>query len=104
MLWKKLDDEYFVGDKDARRKRILMDRARIVAWLNEDYQKVFFPRKLDGGVCDLGDMTYQEVALRMAELMYVTARQDQQALDCAPKEAKPRLHEVSRSRLAKIDR
>ena len=38
--------------------------------MNKDFQKPWFGKN-DSGVCDLQDMTYQEVANRLIELMYV---------------------------------
>lgn len=47
----------------------------IIQRLNADYPKPWFPKKLNGeqpaeGYCELWDMTYYEIALRLVEVLY----------------------------------
>ncbi|KAJ1955799.1 fatty acid synthase alpha subunit Lsd1, partial [Linderina pennispora] len=46
-------------------------RDYIIARLNADHVRPWFGRKADGRVVDLEEMTYLEVSLRLAELMYI---------------------------------
>ena len=47
-------------------------KAEVIGKLNADFSKPWFGWKKDGSVAqDLGDMTYEEVTLRMVRLMFV---------------------------------
>jgi fatty acid synthase subunit alpha, fungi type len=47
-------------------------RAEVIKKLDADFAKPWFGWKKDGLVAeDLGDMTYEEVTLRMVRLMFV---------------------------------
>lgn len=70
MLWKELDDTVFNLPKNKLLETLAKKKDYIIDRLNKDSQKVWFGRNAHG-VCDLQDMTYQEVASRMLELMYV---------------------------------
>ncbi|EPQ52677.1 hypothetical protein GLOTRDRAFT_112049 [Gloeophyllum trabeum ATCC 11539] len=71
-LWKEFDDTVFALPKEKRITWLKERRAEVIAKLNKDFQKPWFGWKKDGSVAeDLGDMTYEEVALRMVRLMYV---------------------------------
>eukprot|EP00741_Cyanophora_paradoxa_P008488 tig00001335_g8213.t1 len=69
LLWRELDREVFGAPKE-RAEAFLRDRRQhIVDRLNADFAKVYFCRKADGSTPELADMTYAEVAQRMAEVM-----------------------------------
>jgi len=75
-LWKEFDDTVFKMPKDKRAAWLAERKAEIIEKLNKDFAKPWFGWKKDGTVAfDLGDMTYEEVTLRMVRLMYV-AHQD----------------------------
>lgn len=70
MFWKELDETVFNLPKAKLLEALQKKRSSIIARLDKDYQKPWFSRNRDG-VCDLEDMTYQEVANRLIQLMYV---------------------------------
>ncbi|GAA93988.1 uncharacterized protein L969DRAFT_81472 [Mixia osmundae IAM 14324] len=70
-LWRKYDDTVFGLPKEKRVAWLLEHKAEVIAALNADFQKPWFPAKADGTPCDLGDMTYEEVLRRMTRLLYV---------------------------------
>ncbi|OVF11274.1 putative tetrafunctional fatty acid synthase subunit [Clavispora lusitaniae] len=70
MLWKELDDTIFNLPKNKMLEALAKKKDYIIGKLDKDFQKPWFARNASG-VCDLEDMTYQEVANRMIELMYV---------------------------------
>ncbi|KAL4066936.1 hypothetical protein J3A83DRAFT_4165578 [Scleroderma citrinum] len=75
-LWKEFDDTVFKMPKDKRAAWLAERKAEIIEKLNKNFAKPWFGWKKDGSVAlDLGDMTYEEVTLRMVRLMYV-AHQD----------------------------
>jgi len=72
-LWKEFDDTVFKLPKEKRGPWLAERKAEIIGKLNADFSKPWFGWKKDGSVAlDLGDMTYEEVALRMVRLMYVS--------------------------------
>jgi fatty acid synthase subunit alpha len=72
-LWKELDDTVFNLPKEKRAAWLAERKAEIIEKLNKDFAKPWFGWKKDGSVAlDLGDMTYEEVTLRMIGLMYVS--------------------------------
>ncbi|KII85134.1 hypothetical protein PLICRDRAFT_45274 [Plicaturopsis crispa FD-325 SS-3] len=71
-LWKEFDDTVFKLPKEKRVSWLTERRAEVIGKLNKDFSKPWFGWKKDGSVAsDLGDMTYEEVALRMVRLMFV---------------------------------
>lgn len=70
MLWKELDDTIFNLPKNKLTEALKKKKDYIINKLNKDFQKPWFGKN-DSGVCDLQDMTYQQVANRLIELMYV---------------------------------
>ncbi|KZT29627.1 fatty acid synthase [Neolentinus lepideus HHB14362 ss-1] len=71
-LWKEFDDTVFNLPKEKRITWLKEHHAEVIKKLNADFQKPWFGWKKDGSVAeDLGDMTYEEVALRLVRLMYV---------------------------------
>lgn len=70
-LWKQFDKEFFSLPEDKMVVKIEERKDWIISQLNENFQKVYFGKKLDGSVCDLQDMTYAEVLYRIVELMYI---------------------------------
>lgn len=70
LLWKELDDKYFTLPKNKIVDALSKDKKSIIDRLNKDFQKPWFAKNSEGN-CDLEDMTYEEVAYRLIELMYV---------------------------------
>lgn len=70
MFWKELDETIFNLPKNKLLEGLTKKRDYIINKLDKDFQKPWFGRNANG-VCDLEDMTYQEVANRLIELMYV---------------------------------
>lgn len=71
-LWKELDDTVFALPKEKRADWLQQRREYVISKLNKDFAKPWFAQKKDGTVVyNLGDMTYEEVTLRMVRLMYV---------------------------------
>ncbi|EIW84299.1 fatty acid synthase [Coniophora puteana RWD-64-598 SS2] len=72
-LWKEFDDTVFKMPKDKRGPWLAERKAEIIEKLNANFAKPWFGWKKDGSVAlDLGDMTYEEVTLRLIRLMYVS--------------------------------
>ncbi|KAK2463415.1 hypothetical protein APHAL10511_004501 [Amanita phalloides] len=72
-LWKEFDDSVFKLPKEKRTAWLIERKDEVIAKLNRDFAKPWFGWKKNGSVArDLGDMTYEEVVLRMVRLMYVT--------------------------------
>lgn len=71
-LWKEFDDTVFKMPKDKRAAWLSQNRDSVISKLNKDFSKPWFGWKKDDTVAtDIGDMTYEEVVLRMVRLMYV---------------------------------
>ena len=71
-LWKEFDDTVFKLAKEKRAAWLAQNRDSVIQKLNRDFSKPWFPAKKDGTVVyDFGDMTYEEVVLRMIRLQYV---------------------------------
>jgi fatty acid synthase subunit alpha, fungi type len=71
-LWKEFDDTVFKLPKEKRAGWLAERRAEVIGKLNKDFAKPWFGWKKDNTVAqDLGDMTYEEVVLRMVRLMFV---------------------------------
>ena len=71
-LWKEFDNTVFNLVKDKRAAWLQQNRDSVVEKLNRDFSKPWFGAKKDGTVVyDLGDMTYEEVTLRLVRLMFV---------------------------------
>lgn len=72
-LWKEFDDAVFKLPKEKRVAWLAERRAEIIAKLNKDFDEPWFGWKKDGSVVeDIADMTYEEVVIRVARLMYVS--------------------------------
>lgn len=69
MFWKELDETIFNLPKNKVVEALNKKRDYIINRLDKDFQKPWFGRNASG-VCDLEEMTYQEVANRLIELMY----------------------------------
>ncbi|SCW01843.1 LAFE_0E08482g1_1 [Lachancea fermentati] len=74
MLWKELDDTIFTLPKNKLQPALDAKRDYIISKLNSDFQKPWFAT-VNGEARDLGDMTYEEVAQRMVELMFIKSTQ-----------------------------
>lgn len=72
MLWKELDDTIFTLPKNKLQAALDAKREYIISKLNSDFQKPWFAT-VNGEASDLSDMTYEEVAKRMIELMYMSS-------------------------------
>ncbi|KZP00458.1 fatty acid synthase [Calocera viscosa TUFC12733] len=71
-LWKEYDESVFALPKEKRIQWLAQHKDKVIARLNADFQKPWFPAKADGSVVgDIGDMTYEEVVRRMVKLMFV---------------------------------
>ena len=71
-LWKEFDDTVFKLPKEKRVSWLAERKAEIIGKLNADFSKPWFGWKKNESVAhDLGDMTYEEVTLRMVRLMFV---------------------------------
>jgi fatty acid synthase subunit alpha len=71
-LWKEFDDTVFKLPKEKREAWLATNKESVIKKLNKDFAKPWFAEKKDGSVpLDLGDLTYEEVALRMVRLMFV---------------------------------
>jgi fatty acid synthase subunit beta len=71
-LWKEFDDTVFKLPKEKRLAWLVERRDEVIGKLNKDFSKPWFGWKKDGSVAkELGDMTYEEVVLRMVRLMFV---------------------------------
>ncbi|KAH8117927.1 fatty acid synthase [Phellopilus nigrolimitatus] len=71
-LWKEFDDTVFKLAKEKRADWLAQHRTEVIEKLNRDFSKPWFGWKKDGRVvADIGDMTYEEIVLRMVRLMYV---------------------------------
>lgn len=71
-LWKEFDDSVFKLPKEKRAAWLAERKDEVIGKLNRDFAKPWFGWKKTGSVArDLGDMTYEEVVLRMVGLMYV---------------------------------
>lgn len=71
LMWKEMDDTIFSLPKAKRMAVLKSKKDYIIGKLNADFQKVWFGQDPSGKACDLEDMTYYGVAMRMIELMYV---------------------------------
>ena len=71
-LWKEFDDSVFKLPKEKRDAWLAANRDDVIMKLNRDFSKPWFGWKKDGSVVnEIGDMTYEEVVLRMVRLMFV---------------------------------
>lgn len=72
-LWKEFDDTVFKLPKEKRAAWLTQNKKSVIEKLNRDFAKPWFPQKKDGTVVDdIGEMTYEEIVLRMIRLMYVS--------------------------------
>ncbi|KAG9047855.1 3-oxoacyl-[acyl-carrier-protein] synthase [Tulasnella sp. UAMH 9824] len=72
-LWKEFDNTVFNMPKEKRAAWLTQNRDSVIEKLNKDFSKPWFGWKKNGAVVpDIGDMTYEEVALRMIRLMFVS--------------------------------
>lgn len=72
-LWKEFDDTVFKLPKDKRAAWLAQNKQSVIEKLNRDFAKPWFAQKKDGTVVEaIGEMTYEEVVLRMVRLMYVS--------------------------------
>jgi len=76
MFWKELDKTIFsIHDPKKRLEKLLEKKDYIIERLNKDFQKVWFGQK-NGKPCDIEEMTYEEVILRLIELLFVQKRKE----------------------------
>ena len=72
-LWKEFDDTIFKLPKEKKQAWLNEHKSEVIEKLNRDFNKPWFGWKKGDTVAeDLGDMTYEEVALRMVRLMFVS--------------------------------
>ena len=72
-LWREFDDTVFALPREKRQAWLDDHRDYVIKRLNADFQKPWFPRRSDGTVCELGEMTYGETLKRMVELMFINS-------------------------------
>ncbi|KAH3899970.1 probable Fatty acid synthase subunit beta [Saccharomycodes ludwigii] len=70
MFWKEMDDTIFSLPKNKLEDALAAKKDYIISKLNSDFQKPWFAT-VNGQVRDITDMTYEEVANRLVELMYI---------------------------------
>lgn len=70
IFWKELDDTIFNLPKNKLQAALDAKKDYIIAKLNADSQKPWFPT-VNGQVRELTSMTYEEVAKRLVELIYI---------------------------------
>jgi fatty acid synthase subunit beta len=70
-LWAEMDGLVFALDRKKRPAVLEAKRGYIIERLNADFQRPWFGRKGDGAACDVADMTYEQVARRLVQLMFV---------------------------------
>ncbi|KAL2267370.1 hypothetical protein VTJ83DRAFT_4647 [Remersonia thermophila] len=70
-LWKEMDELVFKLDRKKRPEVLERHKAYIIERLNKDFQRPWFGRRADGTPCDVSDMTYEQVARRLVELVVV---------------------------------
>lgn len=70
MLWKELDDTIFNLPKNKLQEALDKKKDYIIKKLNADFQKPWFAT-VNGKVYDLQDLTYEQIAKRLVELLYV---------------------------------
>lgn len=70
VFWKELDDKFFSLPKNKLQDALDDKRDYIIEKLNNDTQKPWFAT-VNGEVRDLSNMTYEEVAQRCIELMFM---------------------------------
>lgn len=75
VFWKEMDDTIFNLPKNKLQAALDAKKDYIISKLNADYQKPWFAT-VNGEVRDLTDMTYEEVAKRMVELMYIDSSKE----------------------------
>ena len=73
LFWAEMDQKIFsIEDRTKRAAEIKKQRGYIIQRLNNDFQKVWFGRKLaTGESVDVEEMTFYEVISRMMDLLYV---------------------------------
>ncbi|ODV58075.1 tetrafunctional fatty acid synthase subunit FAS1 [Ascoidea rubescens DSM 1968] len=70
LLWKEFDEKYFKLPKNKLLDALNKNKDNIIKRLNSDFQKPWFGKNVFGS-CDIEDMTYGELILRLIELMFV---------------------------------
>lgn len=70
LLWRELDDTVFNVPKNKLQSVLDAKRDYIIGRLNSDSQKPWFPT-VNGEIRDLTNMTYEQVAQRLVELMFI---------------------------------
>jgi fatty acid synthase subunit alpha len=75
-LWNEFDESVFKLPKDKRSIWLKECRAKVIQKLNRDFSKPWFGWKKDETIASyLGDMTYEEMVLRMIRLMFVAHKE-----------------------------
>ena len=70
MFWKEMDDTIFNLPKNKLEGALEAKKSYIISKLNADFQKPWFAT-VNGVVRDITDMTYEEVANRLLELLFL---------------------------------
>eukprot|EP01117_Protostelium_nocturnum_P000846 TRINITY_DN1109_c0_g1_i4.p1 TRINITY_DN1109_c0_g1~~TRINITY_DN1109_c0_g1_i4.p1 ORF type:complete len:3931 (+),score=1672.78 TRINITY_DN1109_c0_g1_i4:607-12399(+) len=73
LLWREFDDSVFALPKEKRGAWLSERKDYVIKKLNADFQKVWFPKKKNGEAADeVGEMTYEEISLRLIELLFIS--------------------------------
>ncbi len=70
-LWAEMDKVVFSLDRKKRPQALAANKNYIISRLNADFQRPWFGRKANGAVCEISDMTYEQVARRLVELTLI---------------------------------
>ena len=73
-FWAEMDKTIFNLDRSKRVAALQEKRDYIIQKLNDDFQKVWFGRSTAGQSVEIEEMTYSEVLLRLAELLYIKSQ------------------------------
>jgi fatty acid synthase subunit alpha len=75
LLWRELDKKIFSLPLGEQEKALQLNKSWIIQRLNSDYQKLYFPifkkQTNETSTAELSGMTYEEIARRLVELMYI---------------------------------
>ena len=69
-FWKEIDDTILSLPKNKMVEALEKKKDYIIGKLNADFQKPWFGKN-DEGVCDVKDMTYEQIVVRCVELLFI---------------------------------
>lgn len=74
LFWAEMDAKIFSLERKKRLVALKSQDEYIKARLDKDFQKPWFAKRLSNELVELDEMTYQEVLIRLASLLYVSSR------------------------------